>query len=73
MKKKMKRIFRKHWNCIPWFLTGIAIMAGGEIKKYHFFLTWSIILVLIWFRLPLNDRRLNGTDNMDKGEIQNAV
>ena len=56
MKKKMKRIFRKHWNCIPWFLAGIAIMAGGENKMYHFFLTWLIILVLIWFRLPLNDR-----------------
>lgn len=56
MKKKIKRIFWKHWNCIPWFFSGISIMIGGEIKMYHFLLTWLAILALIWFRLPLNDR-----------------
>lgn len=56
MRKEIKRIFWKHWNCIPWFLTGISIMLGGEIKMYHFFLTWLAILVLIWLRLPLDDR-----------------
>lgn len=56
MRKKIKRIFCKHWNCIPWFFTGTSIMIGGEIKMYHFFLTWLAILVLIWLRLPLDDR-----------------
>ena len=36
--------------------SGISIMIGGEIKMYHFLLTWLAILALIWFRLPLNDR-----------------
>ena len=56
MRKKIKRIFCKHWNCIPWFFAGISVMIGGEIKMYHFFLIWLAILVLIWLRLPLDDR-----------------
>lgn len=54
--KKIKKMFWKHWNCIPWFLVGISIMLDGEIKIYQFFLTWLAVLALIWLRLSLDNR-----------------
>lgn len=53
---KIKRIFWKHWNCLPWAFAGILTIASGQVKMYHFIIAWLTTLFLIWLRLPLDDR-----------------
>ena len=54
--KNIKKIFRKHWNCLPWGFVGISIIAGGQVEMWHFVIAWLVILFLIWLKLPLDDR-----------------
>ena len=48
--KKLKSIFKKHWNCLPWFICGIAVMVDGEVTLGQFFLAWVVTLWLAWMR-----------------------
>lgn len=58
MRKKIKHMFWKHWNCLPWLLCGISVLIEGEVEMYQYILVLFVLLMLIWVKLPL-----------DKGDI----
>lgn len=52
MIKKIKNMFWKHWNCIPWFVVGIDILLGDKISKWQFAACWVCILLFVWKWFP---------------------
>ena len=52
MRKRLKEIFDKHWNCIPWFICGMAILIKGDIGRGAYGLTWITVLILLWRYCP---------------------
>lgn len=56
MKKKINGMFWKHWNCLPWLLCGMSVAIDGEVKIYQYLLVLIALLILIWHKLPLDDR-----------------
>lgn len=48
--KKLKSTFKKHWNCLPWFICGVAVMVDREVTLGQFFLAWVVILWFAWMR-----------------------
>lgn len=56
MKKKIKGMFWKHWNCLSWLLCGISVLVDGQVKMYQYLLVLIALLILIWRKLPTDDR-----------------
>lgn len=52
----IKRIFRKHFNCLPWFVCGLYEMLDGSVSAFYFALCWACLLVMIWRFLPIDER-----------------
>lgn len=52
MLKRLKKQWKRHWNCFPWFVCGMTILIKGEIGRFSYALTWITVLVLIWWKLP---------------------
>lgn len=51
--KRIKQMFRKHWNCLPWLICGVQAAADGDIKMWQYILAVFTIIMLIWWKLPL--------------------
>lgn len=50
--KRIKRIFYKHWNVLPWFCTGLFILIDGNIGRFTYGITWGSVMVLLWIYCP---------------------
>lgn len=48
----VKRMWARHWNCIPWFVCGLLILIKGNIGRFAYGLTWLSVLVLLWLYCP---------------------
>ena len=64
MRKKIKKIFDIHWNCLL-FICGLSILIRGDIGRWAYGLTWVTVLVMIWHYCPmLNiDKLLEGKED----------
>lgn len=49
----LKRTLYKHFNCLPWLIVGIQILADGEITRWQYALCWICTLAMIWRYAPL--------------------
>lgn len=52
--KRIKEIFWKHANCIPWICAGITVLTCETVMKWQYFLTWLSLVWLIWLKDPLD-------------------
>lgn len=53
--RNIKKIFWKHWNCLPWLLCGISVLVDGQVKMYQYLLVLIALLILIWCKLPIDN------------------
>ena len=69
--RKLRRIFLKHFNCVPWFVVGIQILADGNISRWQYLLCWICTLVLIWVYCPnrIERRRTEVADAADRKKV----
>lgn len=49
---RMKRIFNKHWNCLPWIFVGVVNLWFGDISRWDYGLAWFALLIMIWRYMP---------------------
>lgn len=38
IRKRLKAYYYKHWNCLPWFICGLAILIRGKHKQIQLWL-----------------------------------
>ena len=47
--------YYKHWNCLPWFICGLAILIRGNISRFNYGSMWIALLIMMWFFCPTED------------------
>lgn len=50
--RRLRKTIHRHFNCIPWLIVGIQILAEGNISKLQYGLCWICTLILIWHYCP---------------------
>lgn len=56
MKRKIKKIWNKHWNIIPWLITGGLPLLREQISHSSYACAWIAVLIMIWCFAPLKNK-----------------
>lgn len=51
--KKIKKLWWKHWNILPWLVCGGMVLIEGEISRTQYGLVWVCNLAMIWRYMPV--------------------
>lgn len=51
--KKIKKLWWKHWNILPWLVCGMETLIDGEISRFQYGLTWLCVLAMVWKFMPI--------------------
>ncbi len=51
--KKIKKLWWKHWNILPWLVCGGMALIKGEISRFQYGLAWVCILAMVWKFMPV--------------------
>lgn len=54
---KWKELCIRHFNCLPWFVCGLMVMIDGNISRWEYGCLWIAILLLIWWKLPIEVKK----------------
>lgn len=53
MLDKIKKLWWKHWNVLPWLVCGGKVLIDGEISRFQYGLALGCILAMIWKFMPV--------------------
>ena len=48
----IKKMWDRHWNCLPWFVCGLSVFVEGDIGRFEYGLIWMSLLILLWNFCP---------------------
>lgn len=70
--KFLKKLFTEHLNCIVWTVMGIYILVSGKTGRMQYFITWALLIVVMWHYMP-DKKRPDITDVVKRYPIGSKV
>lgn len=56
LKAILKKLLTEHLNCTVWAAVGIYILVFGKIGRLQYFITWALLIVVMWRYMPDRQR-----------------